>query len=135
MVEVKDIVDQESFEAWMNDRPQYEIDAVVGRAALRVLPIFLYWVFVENEESLNLTIPIRTLRQGLFSYAFSFGSFPKVGIPVPDLVSALDAKVKGSLKTQNFTEADLNKVTALTAGNSISALGHFFMIFMAHKLL
>ena len=85
MVEVTDINDEASFDEWIMERPQYELDAVVNRAALRVLPTFLYWFFVETEKDQSVTRPISVLWQSLFSYAISNCSSRKYPTPLPDI--------------------------------------------------
>jgi len=96
MVEVKDIVDQESLEAWGAGRPQFEIDAVINRAALRVLPFFLHWAFIEFEEKQYIMNPITFLWQSLFSYAFANCPPVHKSVPVPDFVESVRHKKNNS---------------------------------------
>jgi len=94
VVEVKDIVDEDSFKEWIIKRPQFELDLVVNRAALRVMPIFLFWEFVESEEKSSLTDPIRFLWQTLFSFAVTNCSNQTQPVLLPDLGRSTQRKAR-----------------------------------------
>jgi len=67
MVEIADIKDRESLQAWLETQPRNTSVNIAHRAAMRVLPVYLHWVLTSAEAQVYTMMHLAALRDNLFS--------------------------------------------------------------------
>jgi len=79
MVEIKDIVDRESLEAWLKGQPKRSSIVVASRIALRFLPTLLHFISIQGLDKGKRTAILSALKQNLIADASSH--CPTIAIP------------------------------------------------------
>ena len=133
MVEIADIVDQESLEAWLKDQPKKVSVWIAWRAGMRVLPFYWYWALTAKENR-KKNLPVLPVLQSSLTSGLAFKlptteivdvaeAIPPVSaVSIPDsAVNAAAVAVRAANAARSAVTHALTKDAAAFAGRAVVA--------------